>query len=152
MFEARLCLYCGKPLRLAMQASALFDSDRCRSANFRLGLVLAELPSVRELRDLLIEHAPASAYGYRLGLLRADRSVWYYPSGQRKTLRWDGSRSRRGYFRVMPFEPPVLPGPTIYGVQLLTRDGEVLDVPEGFYSGVFIEPGQVLPADQGECI
>lgn len=145
-------MYCGKPLRLAMQASARFDSDRCRSANFRLELALANLPSVCELRDLLNEHAPAIAYGYRLGLLRADRSVWYYPSGQRYTPRWDGSRSRRGFFRIRPFEPPVLPGPALYGVQLLARFGEVLDVPEEFYGGVFVEPGQVLPADQGECI
>lgn len=130
----------------------MFHSDRCRAANFRLGLALADLPSVRVLRDLLKEHAPASAYGYRLGLLRADRSVWYYPAGERKTPRWDGSHSRRGYFRIQPFEPPVLPGPALYGVQLLTREGAVLDVPEGFYGGVFVDPGHVLPADLGECV
>jgi len=151
MNTLRICLYCGKPLRLSMQSGALFDSDRCRSANFRLEGALAQLPSVRELRSLLLEHAPQDAHGYRLALIRPDRCVWYYPSSQRLTRRWNGTLSRRPCFRLMPFELPVVPGPEIYGVQLVTRAGEVLETPEVFYGGVFVKPGQEVSPDHGEC-
>jgi hypothetical protein len=150
MGDRRHCLYCGKLLRLALRPIARFDSDRCRVANFRLNLALEDLPSVRALRELFCDLAPAEAHGYRLGVIRADRSCWFYPSGERLTMRWNGRLSRRPYFRMWPFEPPVLPGPDIYGVQLLSKQGELLETPDELQHGVFIRPGHSILSDAGE--
>lgn len=112
---------------------------------------IAALPLwVGELERLLVEHAPACAVGYRLGLARRGEPTWMYPHRARTTPRWDGTRKRRGFFSLAPFEPPVVPCAALYGVVYIDAAGAEHDPPLALGLGVHAAPLRRLAISAGQ--
>ena len=72
--------------------------------------------------DLLLGHAPHEAIGYRLSL-QSGLLVFTFPPGGKASARSSWRRSARRFFRLYPFEIPVVPTEDCYGVVYVMPDG-----------------------------
>ena len=135
------CHLCGSPLREKARPDAIYCSTRCRNQAHRHYQALARLPAeIIELQRQLEAYAPEEAVSYRVGLDADPRCILYFPASDRASPRWDGSMSRRGYFRLRPLEPPVVPRSAIYGLQFFDRAGEELATPPQLAAGIALVP------------
>jgi hypothetical protein len=101
------------------------------------------------LEDRLDRHAPASAVGYRLGLVVA-LETWYYPPRDRESLRSTGEYRLGPTFSLVPFESPIVPRADLYGVVFYDNNGWALRTPPELAGGVEVYPLRRLRLSDGE--
>ncbi|PSM31778.1 hypothetical protein [Haliangium sp. UPWRP_2] len=103
---------------------------------------------MKQLAQLLVQHAPTGAVGYRVGEQfrfegrRAE--LWFYPPSDRPFIRHDGELVHRPYFLLRPFEPPVVPVSGPYGVEYIGSDGTKFPMVLALAAGVLVEAGPRL--------
>ncbi len=158
--QNRHCSYCGAPLRVKARADAQYCSDRCRHQGCDLRKELAHLPSeIQEFFERLQECRPAEAAGYLVGFNDRDQS-WFYPPTDRPSRRWKGTdihsrgwrgtASRRGYFSLRPFEPPIVPRAARYGILFIDAKGDLVLTPPELLDGVDLVPLLPIQVEDGE--
>lgn len=149
---ASRCLYCGAPLHPDRTRRAVYCDSPCRALMGHLfRRQFDRLPaSIERLFHALRKQAPAEATGYQL-LLNHRGTVYCYPSSRRPWTAFDGQRSQRAAFRLYPFEIPIVPLPTLYGVQLVTPHF-ILPLPPALERGVRLDPVRPCRVEEGEVI
>lgn len=87
--------------------------------------------SSADLANQIALRAPNGALGYLLATSRSPHGdgSFLFPVPERMTRRLDGSLSDRPYYRLNPYETPMVPWPGYYSLSFL--------LPQGFY---FIDP------------
>jgi hypothetical protein len=114
---------------------------------------LERLPfPIQDLHGILLAQAPKSAIGYRLGMVW-DAAIWWFPVAGKSTRRWKTGRSIRGYFRLRPFEPPIIPGEAKYGVVFVAAGERSLGAARGLHYGIELAPlpgGFSCSVEEGE--
>lgn len=116
-----------------MRTHAKFCSDHCRyTANNKRRNAPRWL---QQFEDLLMQHAPGSATGYRLALIRG-RVLWWYPPATRESVRADAPPRIDSQFSLVPFERPIVPTTDLYGVRFFDSLGRRLRTPAALLAGV----------------
>ena len=108
-----------------------------------------------ELAELLLRNSRPSYKGYRLFLTipQPDGSehVYAYPSGNKLSLRFDGREKLKPWFKLRPFEPPVIPMKGIYTVWFLDEYVRHVKGGHGVSRGVHLQPeGCVSGLEDGD--
>lgn len=144
------CDGCGRLLG-RKRAGSLHHDNRCRAASRRLRGAIQQLaPCFGELLDRLRTHAPAEATRYRVVLALPERRFLAYPNPRKEWVSWTGLRSERGYFRLYPFEPALVPIPARYGLLLFDQSGAELPTPLHLSDGAELVPIRPFPISDGE--
>jgi hypothetical protein len=120
---------------MSARVGAKYCSSACRFRAKYLRDLLSHLdPAIYRFFLRLLRFSPPDAAGYRVGF-DDPGPLWFYPPADRYSKRWRGRSVRRGYFRLVPFEPPLVPQPARYGIRFVNTRGEILRPPHGATSG-----------------
>jgi hypothetical protein len=106
-------------------------------------------PTIYRFFLRLLRYSPPDAVGYRVGF-DLPGPLWFYPPADRYSKRWRSRSVRRGYFRLAPFEPPLVPQAARYGVRFVNARGEVLRTPFQLLQGVDLVPIVLMQVEDGE--
>lgn len=148
--SVNICRQCKKEF-LSKRSDRQHCSSPCRVADRAAKAKIPVVPSeaMKTLGLALSSMVPSGTIGYRLGLplgrlhrveISRRQDLYWFPSLEGRSLRWDGSFSDRPYFLLSAtqFEPPKVPVADTYVIHFVDEKGLILPTPGPLAAGVKI--------------
>lgn len=148
--SVNICRHCKKEF-LSKRSDKQHCSNSCRAIDRSAKAKIPALPSeaMQTLGLALSSMAPSGTIGYRLGLALGRlhnveegrrQDLYWFPSLEGRSMRWDGSFSDRPYFLLSAtqFEPPRVPAMDTYVIHFVDEEGLTLPTPGSLTAGIKI--------------